>query len=120
MLFVISDSDDLKFSFNILPALPLSLFIILMRSHPLSQHRHNHGCGGCHAHVHPSILLRVPLGLLWSSLGKDMADIDVATGSGIQDGTEQIALEHGQTVTSRALVVESSVTTRTLIDIILV
>ncbi len=36
--------------------------------------------------------------------------------SGIQDGTEQKALEHGQTVTSRALVVESSVTTRTLVD----
>ena len=59
-------------------------------------------------------------GLLWSSLGKDMADIGVATSSGIQDGTEQMALEHGQTVTSRALVVESSVTTRTLVDIILI
>ena len=49
-----------------------------------------------------------------------MADIDIATSSGIQDGTEQMVLEHGQTVTSRALVVESSVTTRTLVDIILV
>ncbi len=35
-----------------------------------------------------------------------MADADVATSSGIQDGTEQMALEHGQTVTSCALVVE--------------
>ena len=86
----------------------------------LLQSEARHGREECHAHVRPSILLRVPLGLLRSSLGKDMADIGVATSSGIQDGTEQMALEHRQTVTSRALVVESSVTTRTLVDIILV
>ena len=32
------------------------------------------------------------LGLLRSSLGKDMADTDITSSSGIQDGTKQMAL----------------------------
>ena len=40
--------------------------------------------------------------ILRSSLGKDMADAVVTTSFGIQDGTKQMVLEHGQTVTSRA------------------
>jgi hypothetical protein len=75
--------------------------------------------------MHPVVPMSIPVSfygylLAYCGLGKDMADIGVATSSGIQDGTEQMALEHGQTVTSHALVVESSVTTRTLVDIILV
>ena len=82
----------------------------------LWQSKSCHGREECRAHARPSIRLRVPSAILRSSLGKNMADAVVTTSFGIQDGTEQMALEHRQTVTSRALVVASSVTTRTLVD----